>query len=127
VPEGVAPPATEFLGLGSDGVAGIDDSFAAGGGVCRLVRGTAAMVIRTAFAQLSLEAAALVDDLTVDVVASTAHAEGDRAATVDDGVCDKLRNHEREVAALRSTEVVSEPLNQGLSSDAGCRNLAWQR
>jgi hypothetical protein len=47
-------------------------------------------------------------------------------AAVRNGVGDKFRDHERQLAGPLATEFIGEPVTQGLSSDAGRRVVARQ-
>jgi hypothetical protein len=85
-----------------------------------------AQLVGAAFSHLPLEAAPLVDDLIEDTVAVDTNGDRDRALTVRNGVGDELRDHEHEVAGPLATELVREPLMQGLSSEAGGRVVARQ-
>src|SRR5687767_7666291 len=83
-----------------------------------------AHVIGAAFSHLSLKAASLVNDLTVDGVAVDTNGQGDRALTVRNGVGDKFGHHEREVAGPLAAELPGQLAVQGVSRDAGRRVVA---
>ena len=85
-----------------------------------------AHVVGTALSHLSLEAAPLVDHLPENTIALDTDDQRDGALTVRDGVGDKLRDHERQVACPLATEFVDEPVIEGLASDAGRRVVARQ-